>query len=527
MFLKRVIYGVSSVLLSLSSLVVLMSPAAHAASMTWTGGGGSGDTNMTSAANWGGTAPVAGDDLIFPISVTSATIVNDFPAATSFNSILFSGVSGSAYYTISGASMTIVQGITNSSNNAATLSTPLILNSAQTISNISYLIFDGVVSGSGNLIKTGVGGLLLSQVNSFSGSLTINGGLVSANADSGLGQTGGATIVNNGGGLSLEGYSGTTATITEPITLNGTSYNNGGILSSFFGGGGGLSVAGTLTMTGPITLGAAAEFYSDRSGSIINITGALSGNYVASVYPGSQVQLNVNSSSNTSGTANGTYRAPVQETTYSANSPSTSIYAGYNQTAIVTGTYGYTGINNNGILKGTGTVGSLSVYTGGTVAPGMSPGILNTGNLYIYGGTYQAEIGGTGASEYDQLNVTGTVDLGAGVATLSTAQFNNFIPTVGNSFTIINNDAADAVVGTFAGLAQGATVTSTNGVEYTISYVGGDGNDVVLTASVVPAVPNTGAQLIKNNPIVTLIITVIAAGGIALIARKKFAINKK
>ena len=51
---------------------------------TWTGA--STDTNWTDAANWGGTAPVAGDDLVFP-SVTNETANNDFAANTNFNSI--------------------------------------------------------------------------------------------------------------------------------------------------------------------------------------------------------------------------------------------------------------------------------------------------------------------------------------------------------------------------------------------------------------------------------------------------------
>ena len=55
------------------------------------------------------------------------------------------------------------------------------------------------------------------------------------------------------------------------------------------------------------------------------------------------------------------------------------------------------------------------------------------------------------------------------------------MPVAGNVFTIIANDGADAVVGTFAGLAEGATITL-NGVTLVISYVGGTGNDVVLTA---------------------------------------------
>jgi len=51
---------------------------------------------------------------------------------------------------------------------------------------------------------------------------------------------------------------------------------------------------------------------------------------------------------------------------------------------------------------------------------------------------------------------------------------------VGDKFTIIQNDGSDAVVGTFAGLAEGATITQ-GGVTFTISYKGGTGHDVVLT----------------------------------------------
>ena len=47
-------------------------------------------------------------------------------------------------------------------------------------------------------------------------------------------------------------------------------------------------------------------------------------------------------------------------------------------------------------------------------------------------------------------------------------------------FMIIQNDGTDPVVGTFAGLAQGATIVQ-GGMRFRISYDGGTGNDVVLT----------------------------------------------
>jgi hypothetical protein len=72
--------------------------------------------------------------------------------------------------------------------------------------------------------------------------------------------------------------------------------------------------------------------------------------------------------------------------------------------------------------------------------------------------------------------VAGTVDLGGATLVLAGAH----VPAAGNTFVIVNNKGASAIVGTFAGLAEGATILF-NGKNLRISYVGGvDGNDVVL-----------------------------------------------
>src|SRR5262249_31408023 len=133
-----------------------------------------------------------------------------------------------------------------------------------------------------------------------------------------------------------------------------------------------------------------------------------------------------------------------------------------------------------GILGGTGTIsGPVQVASGGTVAPGTSPGVLATGDVtFTAGSNFNVELNNTTVGTgYDQLNVTGTVTLGGATLNLS----GTFAPnvTVFNSFTIINNDSNDAVVGTFAGLPQGAAVAFGGGTLY-INYSGGDGNDVVL-----------------------------------------------
>ena len=49
-------------------------------------------------ANWGGTAPVAGDDLVFPAGAARLSNTNDFGDGTAFNSITISGTG----YTLAG-----------------------------------------------------------------------------------------------------------------------------------------------------------------------------------------------------------------------------------------------------------------------------------------------------------------------------------------------------------------------------------------------------------------------------------------
>lgn len=131
-----------------------------------------------------------------------------------------------------------------------------------------------------------------------------------------------------------------------------------------------------------------------------------------------------------------------------------------------------------GALSGSGSTGNLFA-NGGTVAPGTSPGTLSTRNLTLNAGaSYVAELNGVGTgTAHDQLNVTGTVTLNS--PSLLVATVNPFTSVGGTTFTIINNDGNDAINGTFQGAPEGAVLMI--GRPLRISYVGGDGNDVVLT----------------------------------------------
>lgn len=150
----------------------------------------------------------------------------------------------------------------------------------------------------------------------------------------------------------------------------------------------------------------------------------------------------------------------------------------------------------SGTLSGDGTTGPLTA-TGGTVAPGPNPAPgTTTGVLNVMGDVslsapaiFAAELKGlTLGTEYDQLNVTGGVSLGG--STLTVTIDPAFTPMLGNTFTIINNDAADAVTGRFAGLPNSGNTFVVGATTFSINYAGGDGNDVVLTVAP-PAAPVT------------------------------------
>jgi hypothetical protein len=131
-----------------------------------------------------------------------------------------------------------------------------------------------------------------------------------------------------------------------------------------------------------------------------------------------------------------------------------------------------------GGIGGSGTIGSITGTDGGSSpgAFGLSPGVLRSGPVSFGSNvTYNVQLYGTNVGGYDQLAVTGTVALnGAQLAGHIT-----FTPSSHHRFTIIDNDNADPIVGTFAGLPEGGETVIT-AIPFRITYVGGDGNDVVL-----------------------------------------------
>jgi hypothetical protein len=115
-----------------------------------------------------------------------------------------------------------------------------------------------------------------------------------------------------------------------------------------------------------------------------------------------------------------------------------------------------------------------------TFSPGSSPGCATVGSIALNAGDVLiADIDGTTAcTGYDQWTATNTVTLGG--ATLSVNL--GYSPSLGDNFTIIDNQGAGAVTGTFTGLPEGSAFLA-GGQIFSVSYMGGTGNDVVLTVT--------------------------------------------
>ncbi|OLB16736.1 MAG: hypothetical protein AUH07_00295 [Gemmatimonadetes bacterium 13_2_20CM_70_9] len=310
--------------------------------------------------------------------------------------------------------------------------------------------FSGVIlNGSGTvaLTKTGTGTLTLSGANTYGGTTTVSAGVLDVQNNTAL----------DGSGL----------VVAEPVTLNGTGIAGGGALRQ---------LANTNTWSGTITLGSAARVNAD-AGTLTVSGGITNGGFPLTVGGAGNTTISTTAISGTGGlTKDGTGTVTLSASnTYTGT---TTVSAG---SLLVNGSQGSSAVSlNGGTLGGTGTVGAItSTGSGGSVAPGVGVGILTSGNVNWSSGSpgFVVQLNGTTAGTgYDQLNVTGSVNLGS--ATLSGTL--GFSPPNGTSFTIINNDGGDAVIGTFAGLPEGSTVVL-SGQSLQISYVGGTGNDVVLS----------------------------------------------
>ncbi|HKO57006.1 MAG TPA: Ig-like domain repeat protein, partial [Thermoanaerobaculia bacterium] len=407
----------------------------------------------------------------------------------------------------------------------------------ETVSAAGIMVFRiNPISGTGAIVKINNGGVRFEAANTYAGPTTINDGRIIVADAHALGvqddTPANGTVVNpsasgSGGTLVLDGvHLG-----TEHLTLAGPGINSPRIDSTFIGSavdgtvllsGGSAWISGDLAfhglITGPGGFALLSHAFLAHSGN--NWTGGmfwadfrelrLDADNALPTFEQPQVGnfgiFRVNGHTQTLRTVTGAgfllLGGNGQLTLTNASGTYSGIIGDFGTITLTGGTWTLTGqsvnagtfANNGGMLViDTGkmpapyiqSAGQLRITNSGTAGPvtvnggSFAPlGVGNTGNLTLApAATYIETINGTAPASFSNVHVTGAVTLGG--ATLSIVTAGNI--AAGTQLVIVDNDAADPVVGIFAGLPEGATVAA-GGEQFRISYIGGSGNDVVLTA---------------------------------------------
>lgn len=445
----------------LTVLVILMmaSLPLSAAIVTWTG---TVDSNWGTGGNWDTTAiPAPDDHIVFP---ANAVILRPNPVnnlgAYSLNSITIVGA-----YTITSSTKLTTPTINASAT--ATLAAPLGIPPGQSLTIIqetfiATLTLSGIISGTGQVTVNGPGFIAFtgSQANTYTG-LTFVGNTGKLR----LARTGVESIpadltVFAGGKVVIDAAS-SQIHYSSLVTVNGELDMS---LATGLDSGTDNETIGGLAGTGAVELGT-RTLGCYLSPTNPTYSGVLVGTAASSFRKhGLFTQKLSGSSPNLLGTTvvNG------GALTVLGPQPSSDI-------TVTDGTV---------LLANSASVGSISMTGTSNLSIGNEPPFVNqsTSENLNLSSTSRVDVFTGSTAGNSTLSVVGSVVLSSAALTVNTD-----VQPPGPNVTIkiIDNDGStDLVSGIFASLPQGAEITSSGAtpITFTISYVGGDGNDVTLTS---------------------------------------------
>ncbi len=387
------------------------------------------------------------------------------------------GLGGTGSVAISAG--TLEASASTTSPSAYTLSDPA---STIEVDPSQTLTLTGSIAGTGTLNVTGGGTLILPAADSYAGGTVAAQGIVQTSGPASLGT---GTVAMTGGTLSLQSPASPTQTYPNNIVVTAGSTinvkNEPAVMGPLFIG------SNTLAVTGATGMGLT-----------VGTTFFLAGN--PTFAPASGITLTLGGF-NDAGTAR-TVTVSGQGIVTAAG-PAVGVVAPI--TLDVTG--GTFNVNNatslgthanvvlsNGAILGLGANQTFATL-GGT-------GTVNLNGHLLTAGGYDMKLAGASPGQYDELNVTGKPTLTG--ASLNLSYVNNFLPSLGESFTIIQTTGG--VNGQFT---QGNTITA-GMVTYSINYAGNGGNAVVLTVASMAAthfVVNAAPSPVAPGGSVTVTVT--------------------
>ncbi len=288
-----------------------------------------------------------------------------------------------------------------------------------TVNNGSTKVFAGTFAGPGALTKTGTGILALGGNNTYEGNTMVGAGRLQANSATALGTTGGHTEVASGAELLFDGAA-SNFTIDEPLRVAGPGGSENGAIA--------VQNSANITISGPVTL------VGDTTNTVSG-TGTVLYNHPNAITSAANESLWLQGgalSTGNGGTISGvislgtgglTKQQGGRWTLSGANvySGPTLVSAGTlgiaNTTGSATGSGGVT-VNAGASLSGPGSIAGALILNG-TIAPGASPGTMNTGSeIWNGGASYVWEINDVDAGAgtdpgWDLANINGTLTIDA------------------------------------------------------------------------------------------------------------------
>ena len=293
----------------------------------------------------------------------------------------------------------------------------------------------------------------------------------------------------------------------------------------------------TTVLSGDIVLNGDVEFRLE-SNVTIKITGKLSGPGRLIAHRDNEGTILVESSNNTSSrTPNGLYGNAHEPKLIKLDGekPNEVLTVKKGETVLLNGSRSMN-VYEGGVINGNITGGDFNVY--GVVSLGNNSPSKNTMRDFVLQdpGVYKVKI--LNKDHYDQI-VAESVGIANG--RLDLTYLEGGVIKKGDTFTIIDNKGSYPIEGgsMFKDLPEGAEVT-VGGAIFKISYVGGDGNDVVLTAQndsvapkasvaskdpKAPKAPNTGGEKLAVN-LIGAIAGIASAAALLIVAKRK-SFNKK
>lgn len=515
------------------------------ATFTWTGA--TGDGKMSTAGNWEeGSVPTAGSKLVFKCveQIKGIVVKNDLTVALSGLETKKGNLPARrscASYRIDKMQFTPDAEFTGgrtTNNDGDNCKIPLVhVDTVTGLSNLKSNGFDGEFKN-----KPTINRLEVTNVgcNNITEDIKAAEKIVGENASVSLDGANNILVKNkgrlriNGGFFENNGYyTNTNETSASKITFENGAMISRGILDCSVDSINDVSPDLTTVLSGDIVLNGDVEYKLDPN-ITLKITGKLSGPGKLIAHRDNEGNVLVESSNNTSGTPNGRYGSTHEPKLIKLDGDTReAVSVKKGETALLNGHRQEVAVSEGGVLNGDGIIDNI--YSYGVVSPGNnSIGKITTGGSFaIYNnGVYKVKI--LDKDHYDQMDVGYFGVIGDGRLDLTLLE--GGVVKEGDTFTIVNHTEPGPVQGTFKDLPEGAEIT-VGGVTFKISYVGGDGTDVVLTALKVskaseaskdpkaPKVPNTGGEKLAVN-LIGAMAGVASAAALLIVAKRK-SFNKK